>query len=98
MGTPLSMIEYNSPICSIDFIDADHIVTGSWDGKGVVWEFSTSKKISEYVNHKHAVTVFYNSSSDFIVSGSQDKALNLWKWKDGSLIKRIESAHNDIIR
>lgn len=33
-----------------------------------------------------------------MVSGSQDKALNVWDWKTGYKIKRIENAHSDIVR
>ena len=33
-----------------------------------------------------------------IISGSQDGALNSWKWENGELVKRLESAHKDIIR
>jgi WD40 repeat protein len=54
--------------------------------------------VSEYAQHKYAVTVFYSHTSDHIVSGSQDKALNLWDWNTGTKIKRIELAHDDIIR
>jgi WD40 repeat protein len=42
--------------------------------------------------------VHYNPANDFVVSGSQDKALNLWNWHNGNKIKRIENAHKDIIR
>jgi WD40 repeat protein len=73
-------------------------VTGSWDGKAIVWSIKTKNKIAEFSEHKYAVTVFYNSLTDTVVSGSQDKALNLWSWKNGNKIKRVENAHNDIIR
>ena len=44
------------------------------------------------------MSVFYNSINGYVVSGSQDKALNLWDWKNGNKIKRVENAHNDIVR
>jgi len=59
-GNPLMLIEHNSPISSIDFINSDHFVTGSWDGKATVWHLASRNKIAEYSNHKHAVSVFYN--------------------------------------
>lgn len=46
----------------------------------------------------HAVAVYHNKMNDTIVSGSQDKALNVWNWRDGKKIKRLEKAHGDIIR
>ena len=71
---------------------------GSWEGKATVWNSISRKKIAEYANHKYAVSVFYNPLNDQVVSGSQDKALATWKWQNGNQVKRVESAHNDIIR
>lgn len=73
-------------------------MTGSWDGKGIVWNCNEQKKVSEFANHKYAVSVFYNKLNDSIISGSQDKALTSWSWRDGKQIKRVEGAHGDIIR
>jgi WD40 repeat protein len=92
------MIQHDSNISSLDFIDADHFVSGSWDGNAIVWSISQRKKTAEFTQHKYAVSVFYNPITDTIISGSQDKALNMWSWKDSKLIKRHENAHNDIIR
>ena len=77
-GNPSFEIAHDSPISSIDFIDSQHIVTGSWDGKAIVWSLTSRAKVSEYSEHKHAVAVFFNPATNQIVSGSQDKALNLW--------------------
>lgn len=44
------------------------------------------------------MTVYYNQTTDQVISGSQDKALNLWDWRTGKKIKRVEAAHDDIIR
>ena len=87
-GNPLAVFEHDSPISSIDFINSDHFVSGSWDGKGIVWSISTHKKVTEYTNHKHAVAVFYCELDDVVISGSQDKALASWSWKDGKQKKR----------
>jgi len=38
------MVEHDSNISSLDFIDADHFVSGSWDGKATVWSISQRKK------------------------------------------------------
>lgn len=88
-GNPSLELVHNSAISSIDFINGNHIVTGSWDGKAIVWNLLTHKTVSEYLLHKHAVTVFYNQTSDHVVSGSQDKALNVWDWRNGFKIKRV---------
>ena len=42
-GNPALQLNHNSPISSIDFIDDDHIVTGSWDAKAIVWSISQQK-------------------------------------------------------
>lgn len=97
-GNPITKFTHNSPVCSLDFIDSDRIVSGSWDGKAIVWSLNAQKPIAEYVQHKYAVCVYYSKSSDCVVSGSQDKALNLWDYKTAAKLKRVENAHNDIIR
>jgi len=88
-GNPAFELTHDSTISSIAFIDGSHFVTGSWDGKAIVWSIPGLKKISEFNQHKHAVTVFYNSTNGHIISGSQDKSLNLWDWRTGNKIKRI---------
>jgi hypothetical protein len=45
--------------------------------------------VSEFAEHKHAVAVFFNSATNQVVSGSQDKALNLWDWQTGKKILRV---------
>jgi phospholipase A-2-activating protein len=97
-GNPSLELSHSSAISSIDFINGSHIVTGSWDDKAIVWNLTAQKAISEYSQHKHAVTVYYNQTTDQVISGSQDKALNLWDWRTGKKIKRVEAAHDDIIR
>lgn len=47
-GNPSLEIVHNSAISSIDFINGNHIVTGSWDGKAIVWNLSTQKNVCEY--------------------------------------------------
>ena len=56
VDSPIILFEHNSAIS----IDDDHFVTGSWDGQAIVWEISTHKSITEFINHKHAVSVFEN--------------------------------------
>lgn len=36
-GSPLYTYPHESAISSIDFIDDNHFVAGSWDGKAIVW-------------------------------------------------------------
>lgn len=44
-GNPSLKLTHNSTISSIDFIDAEHIVTGSWDAKAIVWSLTSHKPI-----------------------------------------------------
>lgn len=46
VGNPVMLIEHDSPVCSIDVINTEHFVTGSWDGKAIVWHIASRKKIS----------------------------------------------------
>lgn len=80
---------HTSPVCSLDFIDGDRVVSGSWDGKAIVWSLSQQKQVAEYSEHKHAVCVFFSRGNNWVVSGSQDKALNIWDYKTGTKIKRL---------
>ena len=97
-GNRLLEISHNSTISSLDFIDSETFVSGSWDGKCIVWSISTLKPVCEYKEGKHATCVYFNKINHYITSGSQDKALNLWDRVTGMKIKRVENAHNDIIR
>ena len=45
---PLFEIDNGSQVSSIDFIDKDHFVTGSWDGCATVWKLSTKSKVSQF--------------------------------------------------
>ena len=83
LGNPMTVFEHNSAISSIDFIDIKHFVTGSWDGKACVWSIPDQKILRSFDQHKHAVCVYYNRATDEVVSGSQDKALTVWKWQSG---------------
>ena len=42
---PIMKLTHNSPICSLDFIDSDRIVSGSWDGKAIVWSLTHQKPV-----------------------------------------------------
>ena len=97
-GDTLFSINHNSTISSLDFVGDDAFVSGSWDGKATVWSFDTQKMICEYKEGKHAVCVFYNKVNNYITSGSQDKSLNIWDRNTGMKFKRVENAHNDIVR
>ena len=35
---------------------------------------------------------------NFVITGSQDKALNLWDLTNGKLVKKVAGAHEDIVR
>ena len=97
-GGSLFTIYHTSPISSLDFIDSDSLVSGSWDGKAIVWSISSQQQISEFSEGKHAVCVYYNRLNQYVTSGSQDKALNIWDKDTGMKMKRVENAHNEIIR
>ena len=97
-GNELFRVNHDSVISSIDFITDEAFVSGSWDGKGIVWSIDTQQKLCEFKEGKHAVCVFYNKVNNYITSGSQDKALNIWDRVTGMKVRRVENAHNDIIR
>jgi WD40 repeat protein len=80
----------------LSFINADQFVSGSWDATAIVWSISQGTKLLTLSGHQHAVTV--QVFNNYVITGSQDKALNLWDLTTGKLIKRLQNAHDDIIR
>lgn len=96
-GNPVKVLEgHTGPVSSLSFINADQFVSGSWDGTAIVWSISQGQKLLTFSGHQHAVAVL--AVNNFVITGSQDKALNLWDLTTGKLVKKSANAHDDIIR
>lgn len=87
---------HTGPVSSISFISADQFVSGSWDATAIVWSISQATKLLTLSGHQHAVAVQVVGNT--VITGSQDKALNIWELATGKRIKRQTDAHDDIIR
>jgi len=48
--------------------------------------------------HSHAVAVLAVEPLDLIITGSQDKNVNLWELSTGRRTTIIKEAHKDVIR
>lgn len=96
-GNPTKALEgHTGPVNSLSFINADQFVSGSWDGTAIIWSISQGQKLITLSGHQHAVAV--QVINNYVVTGSQDKCLNLWELATGKQIKRVPNAHDDIIR
>eukprot|EP00914_Ancora_sagittata_P023043 GHVO01045715.1.p1 GENE.GHVO01045715.1~~GHVO01045715.1.p1 ORF type:complete len:649 (+),score=81.01 GHVO01045715.1:245-2191(+) len=80
------------------------LVTGSWDGYGLVWDVETGQMLCALPGHQYAVSVLLIAANPdpVILSGSQDAILRLWKLsvadKTVTQIHEIPQAHTSIIR
>lgn len=96
-GNPIKVLEgHTGPVNSLSFINADQFVSGSWDGTAIVWSISQGQKLLTLSGHQHAVAVLVVNNC--VITGSQDKSLNLWELATGKLVKKFPNAHDDIIR
>eukprot|EP01054_Gregarina_sp_Poly1_P000977 Gregarina_sp_Poly_1__976@NODE_1238_length_4680_cov_68_056579_g843_i0_p1_GENE_NODE_1238_length_4680_cov_68_056579_g843_i0NODE_1238_length_4680_cov_68_056579_g843_i0_p1_ORF_typecomplete_len776_score80_24PFU/PF09070_11/5_2e20PUL/PF08324_11/2_8e12WD40/PF00400_32/61WD40/PF00400_32/1_1e02WD40/PF00400_32/2_9e05WD40/PF00400_32/6_5e02WD40/PF00400_32/1_2e02WD40/PF00400_32/1_5e03WD40/PF00400_32/39WD40_like/PF17005_5/0_0028WD40_like/PF17005_5/0_55Nup160/PF11715_8/0_00053ANAPC4_WD40/PF12894_7/36ANAPC4_WD40/P len=91
-----SYIGHSQTVNSLD-IGADGVlISGSWDSTTRMWNAESGHCtgiLSQ--NQSYAVTVCYVAPG-MVVTGSQNKALNLWINK--SLVHSVLDAHTDIIR
>jgi len=82
-------------VSSVEVIDNETIISGSWDATAKIWDSKTQKELFKLEGHAHAVKVMPLDNGT-IVTGSQDGKIRLWS-KTGSFIKEWD-AHSDIIR
>ncbi|CUV05629.1 unnamed protein product [Cryptosporidium hominis] len=94
---------HKSTICSIkEHCELNILISGSWDGSAIIWDLTSSECKHTLNGHQHAVTVSIISQpisgKFFLLTGSQNKSLFLWKIPEAKLIKTIKNSHDDIIR
>lgn len=94
---------HKSAICNIkELSEMNILISGSWDGSARIWDLKSSACKHILNSHQHAVTISIisqpNTSEFFLLTGSQNKSLFLWKIPEARLIKTIPNSHNDIIR
>lgn len=96
-GNPSGLLEgHTGPVNSLsETPSGSRLVSGSWDGSAIVWDFETQSVVYKLEGHSHAVSVLAIDDERF-VTGSQDKNLNIWNGKKKE--KTIPNAHEDIIR
>ncbi|KAH8584149.1 uncharacterized protein ELE39_001652 [Cryptosporidium sp. chipmunk genotype I] len=94
---------HKSAICDIKELSKLNIlISGSWDGSARIWDLTTSVCKHILNCHQYAVTISIISQTIsgefFLLTGSQNKSLFLWKVPEAKLIKTITNSHDDIIR
>ncbi len=72
----------------------EKIVSGSWDGKVMIWEWETSESPAQVLGHKNRVTgVAVNSDGGHIFSCSEDSTLTIWDISTGKLTQKISQGN-----
>ncbi|KAH8738914.1 hypothetical protein FG386_000780 [Cryptosporidium ryanae] len=94
---------HKSAICSIkEICELNLLVSGSWDGNARIWDLDSSVCKHILSGHSHAVTIglvpYIENGNTYLLSGSQNKTLFLWRIPYGEAVDSIINSHNDIIR
>lgn len=65
--------------------DGSRILTGFFDGKIIVWDSQTGKRVQTIKGHRDAVfDITINGDGTLAASGSRDRTVRLWNLHDGS--------------
>ncbi|KAH7647364.1 hypothetical protein FG379_003031 [Cryptosporidium bovis] len=94
---------HTSAICSIrEICESSLLVSGSWDGTARIWDLNSTACKHIFPGHSYAVTValvpYVKNGNTYLLSGSQNKTLFLWRIPSGEIVNSIVNSHNDIIR
>ncbi|KAJ1610008.1 hypothetical protein OJ253_1341 [Cryptosporidium canis] len=94
---------HTSAVCNLkELSELNILVSGSWDGSARIWDISSSTCKHILSGHQHAVAVSItsqpNNVAHFLLTGSQNKSLILWKIPEVKQLKTVSNSHDDIIR
>ena len=73
---------HSSAVYAVAVLDADRIVSGSWDRALKVWSLASGECLQTLSGHSHFVAAVAVLDADRIVSGSWDKTLEVWSVTD----------------
>ncbi|KAF7459318.1 PUL domain-containing protein [Cryptosporidium felis] len=94
---------HTSAICSLrESVKLRMLISGSWDSNVRIWNLDSSICIHVLHGHQYAVSIeiIHHPNYDqlYLLSGSQNKSLLLWKIPEAKLIGNYPNSHEDIIR
>lgn len=95
-GNPILLLEgHSGPVNSLSESDTGKLISGSWDGRAIVWDINDGKQLFCLDGHTYAVAVLA-LPEDIFVTSSQDKNIHIFQGMKKQ--KTIKNAHNDIVR
>lgn len=98
---PIWISEHIASVLSVAFSpDGSRIVSGSFDGKLLVWDARTGRSIGEpFEGHRGSIlSVAFSPDGSKIVSGASDTTLRLWDAQSGQPIRDPLEGHRGTIR
>lgn len=82
---------HNSRItCSVFSPDGHHVLTGSWNGKAILWDATTGRILRTYHGHTEAISSLdFSPNGRTFVAGSLDATATVWNVSKGTLLTRL---------
>jgi WD40 repeat protein len=72
---------------SLAQIDAEHIISGSWDGSTQLWNYTTGELVHDFEQQEGPIETIARVDSDHFMSGSADKTLHLIEVSNGKTVR-----------
>jgi WD40 repeat protein/tRNA A-37 threonylcarbamoyl transferase component Bud32 len=72
--------------------DGTRVVSGSWNGKAIVWDATSGYELLTFHGHSGpVVSVAFTPEGDRIVSGSEDNTIKVWDASTGNELLNIDA-------
>jgi WD40 repeat protein len=92
-GTPLRTYPMDAEVSDARFVDAEHLVTSSWNGSVSLWELATGRAIRSF-RLQRRVRSIATCGGRFLATASGDGYTRLWNSQTGELLRVLEPPHS----
>ena len=77
--------------------DGKHILTGSWDNSGRIWDVATGKELQRLNGHSAVIFgVAYSPDSKLVATASGDKSVRLWDSTTGKEVRKLDGHTKEV--